>query len=475
MMNENVSLSFSGKTAEISRGSVLMEALAAFSYFPETPCGGRGFCGKCLVEIEDSIGRRKVKSCVHRLVENTEVFIREGETYNEIAYGRAEAFAVDIGTTIVKMSAYDGTEFCDMPSFVNPQRIHGYDVISRIASGKYEEMRKLIRTAIASKIRSYTGKAASEKVARIAVSGNTLMISLFAGIDPSIMGRAPYAAPIDQLDGVETKFSELNDLCRVTLLPCHSSFLGADFLSCAYFAKEKYGNKSFFCDMGTNAEMAFIDGGKINAASVPLGPAVEGMNLSCGMTASSGAVIGISGIVPHHSMLLYAGNTVLGIAGSGYIDAVSVLLKSGIIDKSGKMISGVTEKEGEKRFYFADGVYISQKDIRSIQLVKASCRAGAEMLSDKSGCSFDHLKYFILSGTFGSKITPRSMFDAGFFPAPSEASIETPGNLSLRSAEEAVVFPDHIIRMKELRADVNIVNLGGNAEFGDKFISSADF
>ena len=462
--------------AEFDEGILLTEALAVFSIFPDTPCGGKGICGKCLVEIEDIIGRRPVKSCNYVISSDLTVFIADSQVFQKTSKLKSEIFAVDIGTTVVKISAFINGKFDEAASFLNPQRIYGHDVISRIASREYDKMTSYIRNAVSENIKKLcVSDDAVRDISGISVSGNTVMLALFCGINPGKMGTFPYDAPINELDNYHGKFSELNDNCRVKILPCFTSFLGADFLGCAYYAFRNFSGKTFICDMGTNAEMAFISENAVYASSVPLGPAVEGMNLSCGMTAGDGAIISASGIYPRIEYKLYSGGRALGIAASGLADIFSILIKTGQIDKSGKIINGDSAADGEKRIYLKDEVYISQKDVRAVQLVKSACRSGAEILSEKSGFVFDESDNIILAGSFASSVNSSHVFSLGFFPHAEKTKVTVAGNLSLKSAEYSLLNPGYADELKEFRKRIQFISLTDDASFENKFYENLGF
>ncbi|MBP8082406.1 MAG: hypothetical protein KAZ87_04295, partial [Spirochaetes bacterium] len=270
MRKLRVSISPGNLCAEFDEGKLLTEALGFFSIFPDTPCGGNGICGKCLVDIEDDAGRRQVKSCNYILSSDLTVFMPDSRVSQKSSKVKSGTFAVDIGTTVVKISALIDGKFNEVSSFLNPQRIFGHDVISRIASREYAKMTAYIRNAIAENIKKLCASEDDIRgISDIAVSGNTVMLSLFCGISPEKMGTFPYEAPIEELDNYHGTFSELNDSCRLKILPCFTSFLGADFLGCAYYAFRNFRGKTFICDMGTNAEMAFISENTVYASSVP--------------------------------------------------------------------------------------------------------------------------------------------------------------------------------------------------------------
>nr|MBP8084342.1 DUF4445 domain-containing protein [Spirochaetota bacterium] len=248
-----------------------------------------------------------------------------------------------------------------------------------------------------------------------------------------------------------------------------------DFLGCAYYAFRNFRGKTFICDMGTNAEMAFISENTVYASSVPLGPAVEGMNLSCGMTAGEGAIISASGIYPRIEYKLYSGRKALGIAASGLADIFSILIKTGQIDKSGKITNGDFSADGEKLIYLKDDVYISQKDVRAVQLVKSACRSGAEILSEKSGFVFDESDNIILAGSFASSVNSSHVFSLGFFPYAEKSEVIVAGNLSLKSAEYSLQNSGYIDELKEFRKKIQFISLTDDVSFEKKFYENISF
>lgn len=69
----------------------------------------------------------------------------------------------------------------------------------------------------------------------------------------------------------------------------------------------------------------------------------------------------------------------IGLCGSGLLDLVAVLLELNIIDESGRLTCG------ERYTLPGTDVFLTQKDIREVQLAKAAIRAGIELLCSPSG------------------------------------------------------------------------------------------
>jgi uncharacterized 2Fe-2S/4Fe-4S cluster protein (DUF4445 family) len=304
----------SGKTQSFPRGTLLADALMDMGVRLKTPCGGKGTCGKCEVKIEGWITsssgestpimtKGKCFSCLTYLQGNACVHVREENRQEDFYYPQISpddfaGFAVDIGTTSVKIAGVTKSgETYILDNFLNPQRRFGDDIISRIAAADHQEthghLSMLIRKGIASSI-AYALKKMNlppDMKTNIVFSGNTTMLYLLAGLKVTSLGRSPYTASIRDFD------SQIFDLglmpsAKITILPVHSAFLGADLIGgLAVCVNSGYKEKTFFIDLGTNGEIFLINPrGDIFASSCAMGPALEGMNISSGMTADDGAI-----------------------------------------------------------------------------------------------------------------------------------------------------------------------------------------
>src|SRR5207245_9419257 len=116
-----------------------------------------------------------------------------------------------------------------------------------------------------------------------------------------------------------------------------------------------------------------------------------------------------------------------GICGSGLVDAVAQLLLAGLLDHSGRLRlredvpdhplrDRLIDIDGVRAFLLAEGVYLTQKDIRELQFAKGSIAAGIKVLMDILGVGPQDLDQVLLGGSFGSYLSPESAKSIGLVP-----------------------------------------------------------
>ena len=135
----------------------------------------------------------------------------------------------------------------------------------------------------------------------------------------------------------------------------------------------------------------------------------------------------------------------------------------------------LVEVDGIRAFEFADGVYLTQKDIRELQFAKGSIATGIKVLMDIMGVGLHDLDQVLLGGSFGSYLHPESARIIGLVPPVDVDRIIAVGNsagegakiaaLSYRERQVAFDLPDHI----------EYVELSGRADFNDSFIAVLRF
>ena len=116
-------------TISVESGTTVLEAMIRAGLHPDAPCGGRGTCGKCKVQIDGNTVlacQTQVRSdLLVKLSEQTEVSILEtGVTGTMQADGIHEyAAAFDIGTTTLVAFLRSGKtgELLATASSMNPQ------------------------------------------------------------------------------------------------------------------------------------------------------------------------------------------------------------------------------------------------------------------------------------------------------------------------------------------------------------------
>ncbi|GAA0737136.1 ASKHA domain-containing protein [Clostridium oceanicum] len=401
------------------------------------------------------------------------------------------SIAVDIGTTGLSLYLLDleNGQVLKKISDLNPQTEYGGDVLSRITycmenSDGVEILSKCIRKKINYLIKDLIGNDYKrENIYEIAIAANNTMLHLFAGVNPNTIAKAPYKPVFsDQLEikGKEIDI-EINDEGKVMLLPSLSSYVGSDIIAgivAIGFQDKKH--PSIFIDIGTNGELAAIYDGKMSASSTAAGPAFEGMNISCGSRAEEGAID--SFFIDEEYNLKYS--TILNvepksICGSGLMDVMAALIKSKVVMKSGrfnkKMNDRLKERLKDKKFYITDKVYISQNDIRQMQLAKGAISSGITMLLKEIGASIEDIEEAVIAGAFGYHINGESIKTLGIIPKGFKGEISFVGNSSIEGARLSLLNKDILKTMINIRKDIKLIELSTRDDFQDYFVKSLSF
>jgi len=189
------------------------------------------------------------------------------------------------------------------------------------------------------------------------------------------------------------------------------------------------------------------------ACSCAAGPALEGVNISCGMRAASGAIDEVK-IEDDVFVRTIGDERPKGICGSGIVDLVAELLKVGFVEQSGRMLPPakaqkiiredlarrLVEKGTSIAFVVAyggehgDDVYITARDIRQVQLAKGAIWAGIRALLKEKRLSSNDIDRVYVAGAFGAHLRPQSLSRIGMIAAEWEERLVFAGNTSKTGA-----------------------------------------
>ncbi|MBR2329319.1 MAG: DUF4445 domain-containing protein, partial [Clostridia bacterium] len=408
--------------------------------------------------------------------------------------------AIDIGTTTAVTMLWDlNTYEClGTAARTNPQSLYGGDVISRIqhcamSETGLSELQCCIIGCVNDMIEELAQKhhVAPLHIYDITVVGNTTMGHLFLGIDPKPLARSPFAPVFTE--GQRRRAYELNlssaPLADVYFLPHMAGHVGADITGVLLSTgiNEKQG-AYLAIDIGTNGEILLSHNGKVLACSTAAGPAFEGACIYKGMRAAEGAIERVSIQDEDISISTIGDKPAVGICGSGLIDAVAALIKLGVIDSSGKMLSRaeaahlptkliqrITEHDGKPAFALSGEVILTQQDIREVQLAKGAIRAGAETLMQSVGLAASDLDGVLLAGAFGSYIDKHSALEIGLLPDVSPEKIASVGNAAGAGASMALMSAAARKKAEVLAAEVKHIELSANPQFQEKYIEAMGF
>ncbi|MEN8226253.1 MAG: ASKHA domain-containing protein, partial [Bacteroidota bacterium] len=301
---------------------------------------------------------------------------------------------------------------------------------------------------------------------RIAIAGNTTMLHLLLGVDPKSIALAPFTPEFTDkqvIRGEETDLN-INNNARLTTIPCISAYVGADIVAGLAVLKSPYKNY-LFLDIGTNGEMALVSGDKIFTCATAAGPAFEGANLVCGMGAVQGAVsvfdspdeYGVIGNIPP-----------TGICGSGIVDIIAYLIENGFLDEEGLLPE-------DFHIHQADNIYISQQDIREIQLAKSAIYSGIKILLKKAGLEFNSVEALFLAGGFGNYINTESAVKIGLLPLEMKKRIHSIGNSAGIGALQYLKSGEFAKRTEHILARTEYIELSGDDDFTLEFAMNMNF
>ena len=381
--------------------------------------------------------------------------------------------AIDLGTTTLVVSLVDlntGREI-GTASALNPQSLHAQDVLSRIKIASTADGLTLLQGELMQELDRMTGELAAsagidrKSIYEVILSGNTTMLTIAAGVSPSSIGKYPYNVELEtdrSFPAVEFGL-HIAEKGTVWFPPVASAYVGADIISGVVAADLlRLKGLTLFVDVGTNGEMVLARDGQLTATSTAAGPAFEGMNISSGMRAASGAIERVVLGNGEVDLQVISGAAPVGLCGSGLIDAVAELAREGIADRNGRLAkpgSEVFKKwrhrlevvDGRTRFRLAENVSLSQQDIRQVQLAKAAIRAGIDMMLSTCALNPDDVDRVFIAGSFGMHLQVSSLVTLGLLPESFADRVEFLGNTS---GSGAMAF----LLDRELRAEaVSIV------------------
>lgn len=414
--------------------------------------------------------------------------------------------AFDLGTTTVVATLLDlvtGTPLA-VRSMLNRQQPFGADVISRISATMLDptalaRLRDLARETLAT-LAAETIEAAGlapEQVYEAALAGNATMTQLVLGIDPEPVGVAPFimaARSYPELPVAELGLT-LHPGARATVFPALGAYVGGDIVAGLLATGMTRDRRlRLFIDVGTNCELALGNSERVVCTAAPAGPAFEAAQIRCGMRAADGAVEGVRIAGQELELTVIGDVPPVGICGSGLVDTVAELVRTGLLDASGRLAErdGAplladrlwTRPDGERVFVLAwqgeegdldAAVYLSQRDVRELQFAKASIATGWRILLEELGVEIEEIQQVLLAGSFGSYLSPASAVRIGLVPALPTTRIVSAGNVAGEGAKMALLSVQERHAAAMILEQVEYVELSDREDFNDRFIEQLAF
>ena len=468
------------RVLEAAENENLLKLLRREGFLVDAPCGGEGKCGKCRVTVDG----REVLAC-HTVIRRDMTVILPPKTENAVLtsgvlpsgegiYRNHKSLAFDIGTTTVAgyLLEENTGKVLLTASAPNPQRVYGADVVSRIrcaCNGELEKLTRMIRDTLTELTLDMCSRVGidPEAIGTVAVVGNPAMQQLFMGINPENLARPPFA-PVLTCTAKKTagEYLPLLKNAEFLVIPDISAFVGADTVACVLSTElDRCEKLTLLVDIGTNGEMVLGNKEKMVACSTAAGPALEGANITFGMSARPGAV---DRVFPDGSVRVIGGGKAEGICGSGLIDAVAVALEQGKLNSRGKILKG-------ERISLTEDVYLTQEDIRQVQLAKGAISAGINLLCAHIGVKTADIGQVFLAGAFGSFMDPTSACRIGLLPPELESKIVAVGNSAGSGAVMLAREESQLARAEEIVRNTYHLDLAAHKDFPKSFAKGMRF
>ncbi len=404
--------------------------------------------------------------------------------------GPLHGLALDLGTTtvVLRLLNLETGEVIADSSFENPQRFGGSDVMARIHYDTNDGTRVLQRT-----LAGYLGHAIEElpvdprSIYEVVVAGNSTMRDLFFRLSVYSIGQSPYRSvtELEVAAGARTTTSlaeparrlglPVHPQARVYGLPIISGHVGADAAACMLAVDLAHEDRLVaIMDIGTNTELIVGNRHKVLAASCPAGPAFEGGQIAFGMPGLPGAIervtIGDDGAV---ATGVIGDGPAQGICGSGLVDLLGELRRTGRINRLGRFEDGSTTFVVDARG--DPPITVDEGDISALAQAKGANVAGLRIVLEEYGVRAADLEVFYLAGGFGRYLNVEASERIGLIPNLDLTRVRQVGNAAIEGASIALLSRAKRAEVEELVRRVTHCRLETHPHFFDIFVEGCQF
>ncbi|MHB8163745.1 MAG: ASKHA domain-containing protein [Methanoregula sp.] len=420
------------------------------------------------------------------------VDLQENDTSKRL-YGAA----VDLGSTTIVVYLWDlvSGKIAGIASNYNRQISCGEDILARVNFARKNGLTKLqalatesINTAITSA--SNSAGIDREDIYEVVVAGNTVMTHMLLGIDPAYMIAEPYVPVVRRALSVAT--GRIGIACNknggLFVFPAVSDFIGgdiiADILTCGMGEKEEI---SLLIDIGTNFEVVLGNNEWMFSCAGAAGPALEGGEVLFGMRANPGAIEKLT-LDPGTLNPVYStinGIKPRGICGSGLIDLLAELLCTCVIDRTGRINTGITNPRIRTTGHFPEfvvawaaetdvgkDIVITENDIKNLIMSKASVHAACLSLMNQAGITRQEITTIYFAGAFGNYINKKNATIIGLIPEINIDRIINIGNGAVAGANIALINRRKRKTLDDIACRIAYIELNAESSFMDEYTSS---
>ncbi len=405
--------------------------------------------------------------------------------------GRMYGLAADIGTTTVAMNLVDleTGSVLHTASFENPQRFGGSDIMNRISydgGENHGELRQVMLSAINFEIGDIARSLGFHRreIYEVVVVGNATMRDIFFGIDVQPIGEKPYRSitETEMRDGLR-ETTALHSTAREVGLrvfpranvyggPLIGSHVGADVAAdLLAVGMDEENDTVMLVDVGTNTEVVIGSRHRMLAASCPAGPAFEGGQVTYGMPGYDGAVESVRIADSGVEIRTIGDAPPQGICGSGLVDLLAELRRTGKMNELGAFYDGAREFVFEP----ARDMSLSRADISALAQAKSANYSGQYILMRQYGLPVESISKLYLAGGFANYLDVSNAVAVGFVASVPQERIAKVGNAALEGATIMLMSGEMRQRIESLAATIEHVELETIPDFFEIFVDGCMF
>ncbi|MGQ9708729.1 MAG: ASKHA domain-containing protein [bacterium] len=434
-------------------------------------CGGQGSCGKCRVKIIGDGKVYSVRSCQFippkPLRVKIEPAFSQPVVRDQMLDSKNLNLVADIGTTTIALAAVDRhrRRIVYSQTVLNPQIRFGADTITRIS-----RERLVGGVRITDVLSGFMSKNGLDRRRKVTAVGNTAMMHFLFRESPAALGVYPHHSRLPLKRAIARRLDGL----RLQTLPLLGSFLGSDCTAAILAAGlDRSRQPTLLIDAGTNGEVVLGNRERILACSTAAGPAFEGATLRCGSLAIPGAISSCRFYHGGWRLKTIGGLKPKGICGSGVLDAVAEGVRAGLILRSGRIAGS------NPLYLYQNGpgsIYLTQADIREVQLAKAAIAGGIKVLIKEWSRFYEPpFNRVFITGRFGARINPRAAFRIGLLPNTPVKTPHQHPDLALIGAVNFLNSMNSFARAEHIARITTEILLSEHPDFERYFIDSMEF
>jgi uncharacterized 2Fe-2S/4Fe-4S cluster protein (DUF4445 family) len=438
--------------------------------------------------LTESVGRDvELEPLANRRGEDVYVDDERVDAYRGQMYG----LAIDVGTTTVVLNLVDleSGETIHTASFENPQKFGGSDIMHRISydGGEYKgELQQVMLSSINFEIGEMSRQLRfhRRRIYDVVLVGNTTMRDILFGVNVQSVGERPYKSLIElAVENGERDSTAINVTAKELglrvfpganvysgpLIGCHvGSDVAADMLA---IGMDETDETVMLVDVGTNTEVIVGNRHRLMAASCPAGPAFEGGEITYGMPGYEGAVETVEIVDGKVQYTTIGGGHPQGICGSGLVDLLAELRRTGTMNQLGVF------DDGSDSFYFApeNGMSVSRSDVSALAQAKSANYCGQRIVLRRYGVPLNGIEKLYLAGGFANYVDVANAVRIGFIANVPQERVAKVGNAALEGA--TIMLRSTRMRrvIEDMASQIEHVELETTPDFFDIFVDGCMF